>query len=81
MEQRVNFTMLDLASNWTSKKDLDSMPVREGGIYLPPNQEATQKYLRDLMMGRRNSLDIKIFYLLKFFNTKDDSQKHYWVCT
>ena len=36
MEQRVNFTMLDLASNWTSKKDLYSMPVCQRRRHLSP---------------------------------------------
>ena len=66
MEQRENFKVLDLASKWRSKKELYNMLVREGGIYLPPNQEATQKYLRDLMMGKKkfikseNILAIKV---------------------
>ena len=48
-----NFTVLDLASKWRSKTEIYNLLSREGKIYLPPKQEATQVFLRDLMMGKK----------------------------
>ena len=63
MDQRESFTILDLASKWRSKTELYNMLAREGNIYLPPKQDATQKFLRDILMGKKRyikSEDIRV---------------------
>ena len=54
MEIDHSFTIRDLSSKCRSKTELYNMLVREGQIYLPSKQEATQKFLRDVMMGKKN---------------------------
>ena len=47
------FTVNDLAVKWKSKIELFNVLTREGDIYLPPKQDATQKYLRDVLLGNK----------------------------
>ena len=50
MENQDEFTIYDLATKCRSKKELYNLLTREGNIYLPPIQDATQKFLRSLML-------------------------------
>ena len=54
MEIDSSFTIRDLPSKCRSKTELYNMLVRECQIYLPPKQEATQRFLRDVMMGKKD---------------------------
>ena len=53
MEVSNTFTVNDIAIKWKSKSELYNVLMREGNIYLPPKQDATQKYLRALMLGKK----------------------------
>ena len=53
MDQRDKFTVVDLAAKCRSKTELYSILIREGNIYLPPKQDSTQKFLREIMMAKR----------------------------
>ena len=46
------------------------MLVREGGIYLLPNQEATQNYLRELMMGKKKLIKSENILAIKVLQYK-----------
>ena len=54
MDQRDKFTIVDLAVKCRSKAELYSMLIREGNIYLPLKQDSTQKFLREIMMAKKN---------------------------
>ena len=53
MEVSNTLTVNDIAIKWKSKTELYKVLMREGNIYLPPKQDATQKYLRALMLGKK----------------------------
>ena len=53
MEQDQAMTVADLSVKFKSKIELYNVLVREGNIYLPPKQDATQKFLREIMMGKK----------------------------
>ena len=53
MDQVENFIVSELAVKWKIKTEIYNLLSREGKIYLPPNQDATQSYLRDIMLGNR----------------------------
>ena len=65
MERQQNFTIRDLAAKWRSKTELYNLLSTEGGIYLPPKQDATQQYLRCLMMGKKKYLKWKDVTVIK----------------
>ena len=44
----------DLDVKCKSKTELYNVLLREGNIYLPPKQDATQKYLRELLLGKKS---------------------------
>ena len=44
----------ELASKCRSKKEFYDILSRNGNIYLPLSQDANQKYLRSIMIGRKN---------------------------
>ena len=46
----VDFNINDLAAKCRRKYELYSVLTTEGGVYLPPLQEATQKYLREILI-------------------------------
>ena len=56
MEDNDEFTMNDLASKWRSKTKLYNILSRDGQLYLPPLQDATQKILRSLMLVHKKCL-------------------------
>ena len=63
MEVGNSFTIKDLSSKCKSKAELYNMLVRDGQLYLPPKQEATQRFLRDVMMGKKSYIkcdDVKV---------------------
>ena len=47
-------TVNDLAVKCKSKTELYNVLMREGNVYLPPKQDATQKYLRELLLGKKS---------------------------
>ena len=51
MENINNLTVNDLSVKFKSKIELYNLLTREGDIYLPPNQDSTQKFLREIMLG------------------------------
>ena len=53
MERRVHLTVNDLAAKFKSKSELYNLLTREGECYLPPKQYSTQKYLRDVLLGKK----------------------------
>ena len=53
MDQVENFTVSELAVKCKSKTELYNLLAREGKIYLPPKQDSTQSYLRDIMLGEK----------------------------
>ena len=52
MDQRDKFTVVDLAAKYRIKAELYNILIREGNIYLPPKQDSTQKFLREIMMAK-----------------------------
>ena len=53
MEFSNTLTVNDIAIKWKSKAEQYNVLMREGNIYLPPKQDATQKYWRALMLGKK----------------------------
>ena len=53
MEPSDVLTVNDIATKWKSKTELYNILTREGNVYLPPKQDATQKYLRELLLGKK----------------------------
>ena len=90
MDQSNLFTINDVASKCRSKLELYNLLTSEGGMYLPPIQDATQQYIRQLMMGKKNyvkSEDIKVIKvphyngltvakILNFARNKGDIQSY-----
>ena len=84
MEESDIFTVNDLAVKCKSKSVLYNVLIREGNIYLPPKQDATQKYLRELLLGKKQYIrwsevivvqvpqykGLRINDLIKFAETK-----------
>jgi len=69
MQDQQDFTILDLASKWKSKMEFYNMLTREGGWYLPPAQDCTQKYLREVIVGEKlylKSIDVKIIQVPRY---------------
>ena len=57
MDMDHSLTVNDLSSKFKSKVELYNLLTREGDIYLPPKQDSTQKFLRDVML--ENKLYVK----------------------
>ena len=55
----VNFNINDLAAKCWIKYELYSVFTTEGGVNLPPLQEATQKYLREILIGWKQYISYK----------------------
>ena len=84
MEASSSFTIKNLAVKCKSKTEIYNLLIRDGNIYLPPKQDATQKYLRDLIQGKKLHLKwseviatkvpqyggLKVRDLLRFARTK-----------
>ena len=69
MEIDNDFTINDLGAKCRSKSELYHLLSTEGGIYLPPMQDATQKYLRDIMRGYKlylKSSDVKLIQVPQY---------------
>ena len=66
MERDTDFTIIDLAAKCRSKSEIYRILATEGGVYLPPMQDATQKYLRDVLRGNKlyvKCKDVKIVHV------------------
>ena len=53
MERRVYLTVYDLSAKFKSMSELYNLLTREDECYLPPKQYSTQKYLRDVLLGKK----------------------------
>ena len=53
MESSSSFTIKNLAVKCKSKTEIYNLLIRDGNIYLPPKQDATQNYFRDLIQGKK----------------------------
>ena len=54
MEDGLDFTVNDIGIKCRSKREVYTVLSSEGGIFLPPIVDATQKYLRALMLGDKS---------------------------
>ena len=84
MEASSSFTIKYLAVKCKSKTEIYNILIRDGNIYLPPKQDTTQKYLRDLIQVKKLHLKwseviatkvpqyngLKVRDLLRFARTK-----------
>ena len=60
-----NLTVNDLSVKFKSKIELYNVLTREGDVYLPPKQDSTQKFLRDIMLGNKLYLNCKDISVIK----------------
>ena len=63
MEQRASITISDIAIKARSKKEVYNVLTVEGELYLPPIVDTTQKYLKEILTGKKKYLlckDVKI---------------------
>ena len=65
MEDNYSFTENDIYVKCKSKSKLYSLLSREGDIYLPLKQDATNKYLRDLTMGKKLHVKCRNVFVIK----------------
>ena len=70
MDQSEKFTVLDLASKCWSKTELYNILIREKSINLP-KQDATQKLLREIMMGKKMQIKCESMRAIKVPQYKD----------
>ena len=61
----VDFNINDLAAKCWIKYELYSVFTTEGGVNLPPLQEATQKYLREILIGWKQYISYKKVNVIK----------------
>ena len=54
MEHNQDFTINDIGVKCRSKREVYTVLSSEGGIFLPPISDATQKYLRAIMLGDKD---------------------------
>ena len=71
MDMNVDFNINDLATKCRSKYELYSFLTTEEGVYLPPLQEATQKYLRDIIIGEKLYINCKMINVINVLHYKD----------
>ena len=71
MDIVADFTIDDLAVKCRSKLKFYSILATEGEIYLPLMQDATQKYLRDVLRGQKLYIKWKVVKLCSYLKTKD----------
>ena len=70
------FTVNDIGVKCRSKREVYTVLSSEGGIFLPPISDATQKYLRAVMLGDKNHVkysEVKVIRVphLEGLRTKD----------
>lgn len=53
MDMFEDYNVNDVGVKCRSKREVYTVLTTEGGLYLPPMQDATQKYLRALMLGEK----------------------------
>ena len=84
IQRDFDFNINDLATKWSSKSELYHMLTREGQIYLCPIQDATQEFLRQILLGEKQYFKwqqikvvkvphykcLRICDILKFASTK-----------
>ena len=65
------FSSCLLSSKWTTKTQLYNLLKRESKICLPLKQDATQSFLRDLIMERKNYIKLEDVNGIKVPQYKD----------
>ena len=63
MEKRASITISDIAIKARSKKEVYNVLTVEGELYLPPIADTTQKYLKEILTGKKKYLlckDVKV---------------------
>ena len=53
------FPVVDLSSKWTTKTELYNLFKRESKLCLPLKQDANQSFLRDVIMERKNYINVR----------------------
>ena len=76
MEDYQDFTVNDIGVKCRSKREVYTVLSSEGRIFLPPISDATQKYLRKVMLGDKNHVkcsEVKVIRVphLEGLRTKD----------
>ena len=76
MEDYQDFTVNDIGVKCRSKREVYTVLSSESGIFLPPISDATQKYLRAVMLGDKNHVkcsEVKVIRVLHLegLRTKD----------
>ena len=66
MEYRQKFTLNDIGTKWKSKREIYTVLSLEGEIFLPLIADATQKYLRAIMLGDKTMSDARTWKLSEF---------------
>ena len=69
MQQQFELTASDLASKWRSKNEFYNVLTREGGLYLPPIKDSTQRFIWSLIRGEKEFVkcsSIKVIKLLQY---------------
>ena len=59
MRRAFDFTIKDLAAKCLNKSKLYHILATEGGMYLPPMQDSTQNYLRNVLRGKKYYINCK----------------------
>ena len=90
MENFEEFTINEIATKCRSKKKMYNVITREGQLYLPPEKDATQNFLRSLMQGDKKWIiwdkvkvikipqyeGLKVKHVLKFAASKIDIEEY-----
>ena len=78
MEASLDLTVNDLTAKFKSKSKLYNVLVREGGIYLPPKQDSTQKFLRSILLGAKLYVKWEEVKIIKVPQYKGLQVRIYW---
>ena len=65
MQRNIDFNVNDLAAKCRSKSELYNIISREGQIYLCPTQDATQHFLRQILIGDKKYLKCEQIKVIK----------------
>ena len=71
MESDQCLSVVDLSSKWINKTQLNNLFERESKICLPLKQNATQSFLRDAIMERKNYIKLEDVNAIKVPQYKD----------
>ena len=65
METEDDFTVNDIGIKCRSKREVYSVLTSEGGLYLPPMPDCTQKFLRGVLIGDKSYIRCKDVRVIK----------------